>query len=66
VDANSGLLPDKMNFGNATISHYGLVDGRDCQSPDCTTLPNDAPVRAPGVLPAIGLFALARTRRLKS
>jgi hypothetical protein len=27
VDGDSGLLPDKMNFGNATISHYGVVNG---------------------------------------
>ena len=66
VDADSGLLPDKMNFGNATIRHYGLVNGRDCQSPNCITPPNDVPVPSPLVLIAIGLFALARSRRLMS
>ncbi len=41
VDADSGYLPEKMNFGNATISHYGVVNGRNppCEGPDCDPEP---------------------------
>lgn len=75
VDADSGFLPDKMNFGNAAISHYGVVNGRNppCEGPDCDpdpcqTLPcnppNEVPVPAP--LPLIALALLLLRQRLRS
>lgn len=74
VDADSGNLPDKMNFGNATISHYGVVNGRNptCEGPDCDpdpcqTLPcnppNNVPVPAPLPLIALALFLLRQRLR---
>ena len=64
VDADSGLLPDKMNFGNATISHYGVVNGRNpnCHGPNCdpTNPPNDIPVPAPLALIIFSLVLLRR------
>lgn len=77
VDADAGDLPDKMNFGNATISHYGIVNGSNppCQGPDCeppcegidcnvTNPPTDIPVPAPLALMALALVLLRdRLRR---
>jgi len=75
VDADSGNLPDKMNFGNATISHYGIVNGSNptCQGPNCDpeppcqilpcNPPNNVPVPAP--LPLITLALLFLGQRLR-
>ncbi len=78
VDADSGLLPDKMNFGNATISHYGVVNGRNptCQGPNCDpdppcqgndcdppNPPNDLPGPAPLSLIVLALVLLKQRMR---
>ena len=60
VDADSGLLPDKMNFGNATISHYGLVNGDGVNPPS-----EVVPIPAPFALIGIGLAGLCWIRRSK-
>lgn len=59
VDADSGLLPDKMNFGNATISHYGVVNGDNVNPPSEVSIP------APFALIGIGLVGLGWLRRSK-
>jgi hypothetical protein len=62
VDADSGLLPDKMNFGNATISHYGVVKGGG----GGTNPPSEiVPIPAPFALIGIGLAGLGWIRRSK-
>jgi hypothetical protein len=61
VDADSGLLPDKMNFGDATISHYGLVNGGG----GGLNPPSEVPIPAPFALIGIGLAGLGWIRRSK-
>jgi hypothetical protein len=62
VDADSGYLPDEMNFGNATISHYGVVNGGG----GGTNPPSDVvPIPAPFALIGIGLAGLGWIRRSK-
>ena len=58
VDADSGLLPEKMNFGDATISHYGVVSGEGGFEP-----PSEVPVPAPLPLVGLGLLLLGWCRR---
>ena len=61
VDADSGDLPEKMNFGNATISHYGVVNGDSVNPPS-----EVVPIPAPLVLMGIGLVGLGLIRRPKA
>ena len=44
VDADSGLLPANMNFGNSTISHYGVVNGVDVDPDGRPTVPLPSPL----------------------
>lgn len=59
VDADSGLLPANMNFGNATISHYGVVSGDGGDPDDRTTVPLPSPL----LLIGLGLACLGYARR---
>ena len=68
VDADSGYLPSKMNFGNSTISHYGVVNGRNpgCELPSCDpNPPNETPVPGPAPLLLIPLALFLMRSRLK-